>query len=146
MVFRKIMAILIGAMVFCTSLTASVYAETTSFSASSGVAPFYEIAKDLRSNLSIIGKTAYCTSDGEGLNAVSITVEQTLQKQGFLWSWSGVKDASWEKTVNSNTISFSNTKSGLESGKYRLKSVFTLTDKNGKTEKITVYSAEKAVG
>lgn len=30
--------------------------------------------------------------------------------------------------------------------KYRLKSVFTLTDKNGKTEKITVYSDEKSVG
>lgn len=30
--------------------------------------------------------------------------------------------------------------------KYRLKSVFMLTDKNGETEKITVYSDEKSVG
>lgn len=146
MVFRKIMAILIGAMVFCTSLTATVYAETTSLSVNSGIAPLYEIAKDLSSNLVINGQTAYCTSEGEGVNAVSITVEQTLQKQGFLWSWSDVKDAKWEKTVNSSVISFSNTKSDLSSGKYRLKSVFTLTDKYGKTEKITVYSAEKTVG
>jgi len=39
----------------------------------------------------------------------------------------------------------SNSKSGLESGKYRLKSVFTLTDKNGKSETITIYSDEKSV-
>lgn len=146
MVFRKILAILIGAMVFCTSLTASAYAETTSLSVDIGVSPLYEIAKIATSNLNISGTTAYCTSSASGTDAVSITVEQTLQKQGFLWSWSGVKDASWEKNVNLNTISFSNTKSDLESGKYRLKSVFKLTDKNGKTEKITVYSAEKTVG
>ena len=146
MVFRKILAILIGAMVFCTSMTASAYAETTSLSINIGVSPLYEIAKNVKSNLSISGTTAYCTSSASGTDAVSITVKQTLQKQGFLWSWPGVKDANWEKTVNSNTISFSNTKSGLESGKYRLKSVFTLTDKNGKTETITVYSAEKTVG
>ena len=145
MVFRKILAILIGVMVFGTSLTASVYAETTSLSVDIGVSPLYEIAKTVKSNLSISGTTAYCTSSASGTEAVSITVEQTLQKQGLLWSWSGVKDASWEKTVNSNTISFSNTKSGLSSGKYRLKSVFTLTDKNGEVETITVYSAEKTV-
>lgn len=146
MVFKKILAILIGVMVFCTGLTASAYAETTSLSVNSGIAPLYELAERPISNLSIIGNTAYCTSSEDGSDAVSITVEQTLQKQGFLWSWSGVKDASWEKTVNSNTISFSNTKSGLSSGKYRLKSVFTLTDKYGKSETITVYSAEKSIG
>lgn len=36
-------------------------------------------------------------------------------------------------------------KQHLSSGKYRLKTVFTLTDKNGKTETITVYSDEKSV-
>lgn len=39
----------------------------------------------------------------------------------------------------------SNTKYELESGNYRLKTVFTLTDKQGKTETITVYSDEKTV-
>ena len=97
------------------------------------------------SNLSISGKSAYCTSDAYGVNTVSITVEQTLQKQGFLWLWYGVDDASWTTTVNRNTISVVNTKSVLSSGKYRLKPMFTFTDKNGKTETITVYSAEKTI-
>ena len=73
-----------------------------------------------------------------------IVAEQTLQKQGFLWtSYDGTE---WTKTVYSNTLAMSNTKSSLSSGKYRLKTVFTLTDKDGKTEKITVYSDEKSVG
>lgn len=75
MVFRKILAILIGAMVFCTSLTASAYAETTSLSVDIGVSPLYEIAVNPKSNLNISGTTAYCTSYATGANAVSITVE-----------------------------------------------------------------------
>ena len=145
MVIKKFLAILIGATVFCTSLTASAYAEASSTVIESNISPAYDIAVDVKSNLSISGQTAYCTSGANSANAVNITVEQTLQKQGFLWSWSDVKDANWTKNVSSSIISFSNTKSGLSSGKYRLKSVFTLTDKNGKTETITAYSAEKSV-
>ncbi len=39
----------------------------------------------------------------------------------------------------------SNTKYELESGDYRFIMVFTLTDKQGKTETTTVYSDEKTV-
>lgn len=34
----------------------------------------------------------------------------------------------------------------LDSGTYRLKSVFTLTDRNGKNETITIYSHEQKIG
>ena len=145
MVFKKILAILFGGMILCTSLTASAYAETPSTIVEDEVAPAYEIAIDVTSNLSISGQTAYCKSNANGINAVSITVEQTLQKQGFLWLWYGVDGANWTTTVNDNSISVVNTKSGLSSGKYRLKSVFTFTDKNGKSETITVYSNEKSI-
>lgn len=145
MVFKKILAILFGGVVLCTSLTASAYAETTSSIVESEIAPAYEIASSVMSNLSISGITAYCTSDAYGIETVSITVEQTLQKQGFLWLWSDVKDANWTTTVKMNTVAFDNTKSGLSSGKYRLKSVFTFTDKYGKTETITEYSAVKSI-
>ncbi len=47
--------------------------------------------------------------------------------------------------VYSNTLTMSNTKTGLSGGKYRLKTEFTLTDKNGETENIIVYSDEKSV-
>ena len=67
-------------------------------------------------------------------------------KQGFLWTWSTYDGAEWTKTVYSDTPAMSTAKTGLTSGKYRLKTIFTLTDKNGKTEKITVYSDEKSIG
>ena len=146
MFFKKIFAVLISGILLCTSLAAPAYAEIKSSFVSSDVSPAYEIAFNAQSTLGIIGQTAYCTSSARGTDAVSITVEQTLQKQGFLWLWYGVDDASWTTTVEGNYLSFDNTKDDLSDGKYRLKSVFTLTDKYGKTETITVYSDEKSVG
>lgn len=145
MVFKKILAILFGGMILCTSLSVSAYAETTSSIVESEVAPAYEIASYVVSSLKMSGTTAYCTSDAAGPDTASIQVKQTLQKQGFLWLWSDIKDASWMTAVNKSAISVGNTKSGLSSGKYRLKTIFTLTDKNGKTETITVYSGEKLI-
>ena len=146
MFFKQIFAILISGIALCTSLTASAYAATTYSFVDSGVSPAYEIAYSTQSDLRISDKTAYCTSYASGIDVESITVEQTLQKQGFLWLWYGVDDASWTTTVNRRSISVDNTKDGLSDGKYRLKSVFTLTDKYGETEKITTYSLEVEVG
>ncbi len=96
--------------------------------------------------LYISGTTATCISTIKGNPDVTkIVAEQTLQKQGFLWIWSTYDNTVWAKTVYTNSLVMSNTKTGLSSGKYRLKTVFTLTDKNGKTETITVYSDEKSV-
>lgn len=76
-----------------------------------------------------------------------ISVEQVLEKySGWLWIWSEVDGAKWNKTVNASSILLDTTKSGLGNGTYRLKSVFSLTSTSGKTETITIYSAEKKVG
>lgn len=120
------------------------YAET--ISAVNLVEPYYDNRAQTTTSLSIQVSTATCNSYIQAEDAVKITAEQYLQKQGFLWVWSTYDSAEWTKTVYSDTLSISNTKSGLDSGKYRLKTIFTLTDKNGKTETITVYSDEKPVG
>lgn len=143
MALKKIGAILLTAVVLCTSFMVSAFAATP---VENEISPYYEIAGMLQSNLSISGQTAYCTSEGSGTDAVKITVEQYLEKQGFLWLWFGVDDASWTTTVYRSAISFYNTKYNLSNGKYRLKSVFTLTDSTGKTETLTIYSSEKQVG
>lgn len=110
------------------------------------VSPYYETASDAVSTLTVSGTTAYCASSTRGVDTVKITVEQTLEKHsGWFWIWNDVDGASWTKTVNTNTIRLSNTKTGLSSGTYRLKSVFTLTSSSGKTETITVYSDEKKI-
>lgn len=102
------------------------------------VSPAYEIGQRPTSELSISGATASCDSRINGINCVKITAEQTLEKYWGLWIWTSVDGTSWTKTVNSSTLTMSNTKSGLASGTYRLKTVFTLTDSSGKSETITV--------
>ena len=128
MVFKRVMAMFLAAVCLCLSFSVSVSAETTDSIIHDEVAPAYEIVNSAVSNLSISGQTAYCTSKTDGINAVSITVEQTLEKySGWFWIWNDVDGASWTETINGSTISVSNTKSGLSSGTYRLKTVFTLT-------------------
>lgn len=143
---RIIISILLAVCV-CVGFCLPVYAETDAANPSIAiVSPLYDIANHATSDLVIVGTKAEYRSYALGNNAVTITVEQTLQKySGWFWIWNNVDGASWSKTVNGSSVSLSNTKSGLTSGKYRLKSVFTLTDKNGKTETITVYSDEKNV-
>lgn len=140
---RKVISILM-CLLMCFSLSVTASAQTIPTGI---VQPYYEKASKATSTLSISGTTAICESYIKGnSDVVKIVAEQYLQKQGFLWIWSTYDGAEWTKTVYSNTLAMSNTKTGLSSGKYRLKTVFTLTDKDGKTEKITVYSDEKSVG
>lgn len=141
---KKVISILL-CLLMCFSLSLTANAQT--IPTASVAQPYYEMARKATSLLSISGTTAICESEAKGDSDVTkITAVQTLQKQGFLWSWSKYDGAEWTKTVYTNTLAMSNTKTGLSSGKYRLKTVFTLTDKNGETEKITVYSDEKSVG
>lgn len=145
MQIKKVMVSFWVLVCLCTNFSAVVYADTTAQFSNYGASLLYEIAKAPISTLSIMDKTAYCVSSTTGTNATSITVTQTLQKHWGLWIWNDVKNASWSKQVDDGSIRLSNTKSGLDGGKYRVKSVFTLTDKNGKRETITIYSDEKSV-
>ena len=139
---RRIISLLMCLlMCFSFSVTASAQMIPASI-----VQPYYENASEAKSELKISGTTATCKSTLRGSPSVTkIVAEQTLQKQGFLWIWSTYDGAEWTKTVFSNTLAMSNTKTGLSSGKYRLKTVFTLTDKQGETETITVYSDTRSV-
>lgn len=66
--------------------------------------PYYEKANEVESKLTINGTTATCKSMIYGCsNVVSITVDQYLEKQGFLWSWSTYDDTEWTETISSNS-------------------------------------------
>ena len=148
MYLKRFFVSVISAVCLCASLGITVSAETASaYSLVDIASPFYAVADQAYSDIEIVGNKAECVSRAYGDQIVKITVEQTLEKySGWFWIWNNVDGASWTKTVNMNTIRLSNTKSGLTSGTYRLKSVFTLTSSSGKTETITIYSAEKTVG
>lgn len=145
MQLKKIMVSLGVLVCLCVNLGAVAYADTANPFSDYGISLIYEIANSPDSMLTIENETAYCVSSTTGANTASITVTQTLQKYWGLWIWNDVKGASWSKQVNDGSIRLSNSKSGLDSGTYRVKSVFTLTDRNGKSETITVYSDERVV-
>lgn len=135
---------MLAILLLCFLLPVKANASTVSFAVAQ---PYYEKASSARSELFISGTTVTCESSVRGdSNVVKITATQYLQKQGFLWIWSTYDDTEWKKTVYTNTLAMSNTKKGLSSGKYRLKTIFTLTDKQGETETVTVYSDEKSAG
>lgn len=148
MCIKKIIASFTVAACLCTCLAANVSAEPIAQRALVlGISPLYDVAENAYSRLNIVGTKAECQSETKGKDVVKIAVEQTLQKySGWFWAWDDVSGAAWTKTVNDSSISLSNTKSGLSSGTYRVKSVFTLTDSSGKTETVTVYSGEKKIG
>ncbi len=136
----------LGVLVFLFASTSAVaYAESVDPFVDYGISLAYEIALNPISDLQITDNTAYCTSRTDGSEAVCITITQTLQKYWGLWIWNDVEGAEWSKQVDYSSIYLFNSKSGLDSGKYRVKSVFTLTGKNGKSEKITIYSDERVV-
>lgn len=144
MKIKQIIAAVMSAITLGTATVSVASAATTPFGYEAAT-PWYQIASSCKSQLQISGTTATCTSSADGATAVKITAEQTLEKYWGLWIWTEVDNAKWSKTVNVNSISMTNKKSGLGSGTYRLKTTFTLTNSAGKTETITVYSDEKVI-
>lgn len=141
---KVILALLASAMMFTALAPHTIAAETSYVNGS--VVPMYENDCDLTSILAIVGTKATCRSTAAGNTLKSITATQTIEKHWDLWIWNEVDGASWSKTVKSSNLSMSNTKSGLDSGTYRLRTDFTVTSTSGSTETITVYSKEKSVG
>ena len=147
MYLKRFLVSVISAVCLCASLGITVSAETASaYSLVDIASPFYAVADQAYSDIEIVGNKAECVSRAYGDQIVKITVEQTLEKySGWFWIWNNVDGASGTQTVNYNSISMSNSKSGLTSGTYRLKSVFTLKSSSGEPEVITIYSEEKSI-
>lgn len=145
--FRQTVTSALTAACLCTCFTTTVSAKTVStLLLVNSASPLYDIADSVYSKLNILGTKAECVSKASGDNTAKISVEQTPQKySGWFWIWDDVDGASWTRTENRGSVSLSNAKSGLTSGTYRVKSVFTRIDKNGKSETITIYSNEKTV-
>lgn len=142
---KKMIASLGAALLLCLNFSVVSYADTVIPFENDGISLAYEIANNCIADLDIVDGTAHCKSIAKGTGAVSITVTQTLEKYWGLWIWEDVDGATWTETVNISSACLYNTKSDLKSGKYRVKSTFVLTDENGKSETITIYSSEERV-
>lgn len=108
----------------------------------------YDLSGDTKySSLSISGTTATCKSVYKRLNndCSSITVVQSLEKRSWLIFWNTVGDKCTTTVTNKSDLSFTNYKYNLDAGTYRVKTVFTVVLKDGKSESVTVYSSEEKV-
>lgn len=122
-----------------------VFCMTFSLVASAQV-ELYAVGSSKRtSELYISATTATCTSTYSDLSGktAKVTIEQSLEKHDFLWSWSTYA-GEWSKTTNGGSAALTNKVYKLPSGTYRVKTVFTVT-MDGSTETITVYSQEESV-
>lgn len=89
------------------------------------VSPQYTYASYATSDLSISGSTATCTSEGQGKsNVARVNATQYLEKKNLLGKYT-ISVNSWFKQTNSNYLYMRNTESGLGSGTYRVRTVFT---------------------
>lgn len=108
--------------------------------------PQYSYTSSCSSTLIISGNTATCTSSATGYynETTKIVITQTLQKQNSSGIWNDVSGATWTTTINNYVGSATNTKSGLSSGTYRLKSAFKVYVGNS-YEPIVKYSQSKTI-
>lgn len=107
------------------------------------IAPAYIDVSQATSTLTISGTTASCVSYIKSPNATSISVSQCLYKVSGS-TLTPVKDAQWSTVEKSTSVTFTNTKSGLGSGTYRLETVFTVHI-GRVSESVTVYSNDVTI-
>ena len=113
-------------------------------SASDLISINYAYTSSCSSDISVSGSTITAKSSVIGYNGTTtkVVIKQTLQKKTSSGTWTSAGTAS--STTNSYRATLSKKYTGLSSGNYRLKSVFTVYAGN-KSETITKYSSEKTV-
>jgi hypothetical protein len=136
---KKISAfLLVVCIAVCSALT-PIYAENNEPTI---VTPYYLYAVSATSTLTISGSTATCTSELSGGSSVTrIVGTQYLQKKGILGIWSTVSSGTWSKSVDGLYLYMSNSKGSIDSGTYRLRTVFTVYSGNN-SESIEKISSE----
>lgn len=136
---KKFVSLIFAVLLSVTVIGGTVWAQNIST---------YDISGHTKASmLSIIGKTATCTSTYLSTkdDCKTITVVQTLEKHSFLIFWSTIGNECTKTVYDTSDLSFINYKYNLESGTYRVKSVFTVELNDGETETVTVYSGEQSI-
>lgn len=90
------------------------------------ISPYYLYTYQAKSTLEISGKSATCKSSLTGMTSVTkISATQYLEKKNGT-KWETISGGTWSDSVNSSSLTMSNSKSNLSSGTYRLRTVFTV--------------------
>lgn len=104
----------------------------------------YSYTTSATSTLYISSGTAACKSKARGkASATKIEAVQYLEKKSG-GKWYVVTDGTWTDSVNDSLLIVSNNKSGLTSGTYRVRTVFTVYS-GSKSEKVEAISTEVTI-
>lgn len=143
---KKAVSLILVAIISISYLCTNVFAYDTQIE---GDVIVEDINSSIKSSKLYIqsNNTAQCTSMFEDFdsNIYSVKAVQTLEKHWALGIFFAVDNASWEKTVYTDNLSMTNYKYSLDSGTFRLKTVFTVVLNSNQTETITVFSGEVSV-
>lgn len=136
---KRIISLLVVTVIGVVSMTSTVFAAAPPVEAS----PDWQYTLSCYSDLTISAKTATCISNCISTPSVTrIVIMQVLEKKNSAGEWKNY--AVWSTTVFNFVGSLSSTKSNLESGIYRLRSVYYVYS-GSNYEKITKYSSTKIV-
>ena len=133
--------------IVCFTLAMIIAMSVTLFASAESANPYDIASSSKQSSLSIDSNgvvTLMSTYQSVDTSIVQIDIEHSLEKHAYLWTWDNVGGKS-SKTVfdfNNYLITY---RTGLESGTYRLKSVFTTYLDDGRSETITLYSNELTI-
>lgn len=138
--FRRIISLLIVVVIGVVGMTSTAFAAAPPEEAT----PNWQYTNSCSYALTISNKTATCISRVTGYYGITtrIVIMQVLEKQNSKGEWKNY--AVWSTTIFGCDGALTSTKSNLESGTYRLRSVFYVYS-GSKTETITKYSATKTV-
>ncbi len=88
--------------------------------------PYYLYTGSVESRLTIVNGTAYCKSVITGDNTVTqIYATLYLEKKNGS-KWEAVSNSTWNGSVKEKSLTINNSKSNLDSGTYRVKTVGTV--------------------
>lgn len=127
---------------------ATVIAMTVTLVASAESATPYDLTSASKSSAISINSSGVITMTScfftAESNIVQVDIEHSLEKHAFLWTWNAFGGKSSKTVFGSNAV-LDTYCTGLESGTYRLKSVFTAYLDDGRSETVTVYSNELTI-
>lgn len=141
---KKIISVLAACIIAASQLgNTAVYAENMqTLAAAEEAQPWYLYTTTVTSVLSTSGTTGTCTSSAKGLSSVTkIEGTQYLEKK-TLWWWDTVEE--WSSSSSNNALHMNNSKSGLDSGTYRVRTVFTVYS-GSSSEEVEKISSEVTI-
>ncbi len=145
---KKLVSAVISAILFLSVCAVPSFADTniTETEMDETIQPCHTFVTKANSVISIEGTSLLCSSKVSALQSVTkIKAVQTIEKHWALGIFVALDGVRWTKECDEDSMAMENRKPDMPSGTYRLVTDFTVTNSDGRTETVTVYSSEVTI-